>query len=137
MMKMRSTSSSTSGDVGEVRQRPDAVVRLVVGRDADRGLARAHRLLLGRPLGALEDGVLLVGDDVEPDEAAVAVLVEDEVEARRRRAVHLAGLDALAHARAVRAVDAGSSRGRSVRTVSVTSRTGVQCCQYDAGKALK
>src|SRR5690606_16091408 len=78
-------------------QRFDAVVGLVVGGDPQRRLASSGRLLLCRPLGALEHGALLVGDDVEPEPAAIAVLVQIKIEVRAGVADNLTGVDALAH----------------------------------------
>lgn len=97
---------------GERPQGLDAVVGLVVGRDAERGLPGAGGGLLGGPLRALEHGGLLVGDDVEPDPPAVAVLGEVEVERGRGLAGHLTGGHALAHTAAVGAVDEDGRRPR-------------------------
>jgi len=93
------------GGVGEAPERVDTVVGLVVRRDADRRLALAHGVLLRRPLSALEDDVLRVGDDVEPDPPPVAVLIEHEVDARRAVSLDLVRRDTLPDAGAVRPVD--------------------------------
>ena len=60
--------------------------------------------MLGRPFGADEEGVLIVRNDVEPDPAAVAELIEDQLERVRLRTLRLARLDPLADTGAGRAI---------------------------------
>ncbi len=75
--------------VGEGGQRLNAIVRLVVGRDAERRFAGACGLLLGGPFSTLEYRVLLVRHDVEPDPPTVAELRQREIERCRGFTVNL------------------------------------------------
>ena len=66
------------GSVGEVREGLDAVVRLVERGDPERRSSRAGGNVVRGPFGAFEGEVLGVGHEIEPDPAAIAVLVEHE-----------------------------------------------------------
>jgi hypothetical protein len=107
-----------AGARAERLKRVDAVRRLVVGRDSERRLASARRLVVRRPAGAQEVHVLVARDDVEPDPAAVRELRQRDVEGRGRLAGHLGGLEALLHAGSVRPVHEHGRRARGAHLES-------------------